>query len=76
MNSRLKPHHAVIALGAGIALFTAASGVIPIITEWHDDSSVQREVFDNIPTALKLSFYSVVPLLLVYGSYMFAMRVK
>ncbi len=76
MNSRLKPHHVVIALGAGIALFTAASGVIPIVTDWHDDSSVQREVFDNIPTALKLSFYSVIPLLLVYGAYMFAMRVK
>ncbi len=76
MSLRLKPHHFVIGLGVGIALFTAASGVIPSITDWHDDSSVQREVFDNIPTPLKTAFYTVIPLLLVYGAYMFAMRVK
>ena len=76
MNSRLKPHHLVIALGTGIAVFTAVSGVVPSITDWHDDSSVQREVFDNIPTSIKLAFYTVIPLLLVYGAYMFAMRVK
>ena len=76
MNSRLKPHHLVIALGVGIALFTATSGVIPSITNWHDESAVQREVFENVPTALKLTFYTVIPLLLVYGAYMFAMRVN
>jgi len=76
MSSRLKPHHFVIGLGVGIALFTVASGVVPNFTDWHDDSSVQREVFDNIPTALKVAFYTVIPLLLIYGSYMFAMRVK
>ena len=37
---------------------------------------MQREVFGNVPTALKLSFYSIIPILLVYGAYMFAMRVK
>jgi Fe-S oxidoreductase len=76
MTSRIKPHHLVIALGVGIATFTAVSGVLPSITEWHDDSAVQREVFDNIPTGIKLAFYTVIPLLLVYGAYMFAMRVK
>ena len=76
MNSRMKPHHFVIGLGLGIALFTVASGIVPSFTEWHDDSSVQREVFVNIPTALKLTFYTVVPLLLVYGAVMFANRVK
>ena len=76
MNTRVKPHHLVIGLGVGIALFTVVSGIVPSITDWHDESSVQREVFDNVPTALKLAFYSVIPLLLVYGAYMFAMRVK
>jgi Fe-S oxidoreductase len=76
MESRLKPHHLVIGLGVGIALFTAGSGVLPSITNWHDDSSVQREVFDNVPTGLKLTFYTVIPLLLVYGAVMFANRVK
>ncbi len=73
---RIKPHHLVIGLGAGIALFTATSGVVPLITEWHDDSPVQRHVFGNIPSAVKLAFYVVIPLVIVYGAVMFAMRVK
>jgi Fe-S oxidoreductase len=76
MKSRIKPHQLVIALGCGIALFTVGSGIAPIFTNWHDDSSVQREVFDNIPTSVKVTFYTVIPLLLVYGSVMFANRVK
>lgn len=77
MNSRIKPHQLVIALGVGIALFTVASGVFSsVIVDWHDDSDVQREVFGNVPTAFKVAFYSVVPLLLVYGAVMFANRVK
>jgi hypothetical protein len=47
--ANIKPHHLVIGLGAAIALFTATSGVVPLITEWHDDSHVQRHVFGNIP---------------------------
>ena len=76
MKPRLKPHQLVIGLGLAIALFTLISGIVPSYTNWHDDSVVQREVFGNVPTALKLSFYSIIPILLVYGAYMFAMRVK
>ncbi len=76
MKPRLKPHQLVIALGLAIALFTLISGVVPSYTNWHDDSTVQREVFGNVPSALKLSFYTVIPILLVYGAYLFAMRVK
>ncbi len=76
MNSRLKPHHYVIGLGVGVAAFTAASGIIPIFTEWHDPSPVSREVLINIPSALKFTFYTLMPVLLVYGSVMFANRVK
>ncbi len=76
MKPRLKPHQLVIGLGLAIALFTLVSGIVPSYTNWHDDSVVQREVFGNVPTALKLSFYSIIPILLVYGAYMFAMRVK
>ncbi len=73
---RLKPQHLVIALGVGIGLFTMLSGVVPLITEWHDESPVKREVFENIPSAVKLAFYTLIPLLLVYGAVMFSLRVK
>jgi Fe-S oxidoreductase/nitrate reductase gamma subunit len=75
-DTRIKPHHLVIGLGAGIALFTALSGVVSQITGWHDDAEVQREVFGNIPSAVKLAFYIVIPMVILYGSFMFAMRVK
>ncbi len=76
MDQRIRPHHLVIGLGFAIAAFTVASGVVPGLTDWHDDSSITREVFDNVPTPLKAAFYTVVPLLLVYGAWLFAMRVK
>ena len=75
-EKRVRPHHLVIGLGAAIATFTAFSGISPLITHWHDDSPIQREVFGGIPGPVKLSFYVIIPLVLLYGSVMFAMRVK
>ena len=76
MRTRVKPHHLVVALGVAIALFTAASGIAPSVTGFHDESSVTREVFGNVPGPLKVAFYTLVPILLVYGAVLFANRVK
>src|SRR5687767_5415374 len=73
---RVRPHHLVIGLGVGVAVFTAASGIVPLLVDWHDDSEVQREVFGNIPSAVKLAFYTVVPILIVYGAVLFSQRVQ
>ena len=75
-EKRIKPHHLVIGLGIAIAAFTATSGIVPLLVDWHDDSPVQREVFEGIPSGVKLAFYIVMPLILVYGSVMFSQRVK
>ena len=64
---RFRPNHAVIGLGVLVALFTAASGVASLVNDFHDDSPITREVFANIPGPLKLAFYSVIPMLIVYG---------
>ena len=69
---RIRPNQIVIGIGVAVGLFSAVSGVVPLITEWHDDSPVQREVFGNIPSALKLAFYTVVPMLIVYGAVLFS----
>jgi len=74
--SRLKPHHLVIAIGLGIAAFTVASGVVPGFTEFHDESTVTRETFGNVPTWLKAAFYTIVPILLVVGAVLFSRRMK
>ena len=52
------------------------SGVAPLVFQWFDDSPVQREVFENIPSAWKLGFYTLLPVVFVYGAVMFANRVK
>ncbi len=41
-----------------------------------DHSSITREVFDGIPTALVTIFYIVVPILLIYGAVLFSQRTR
>jgi Fe-S oxidoreductase/nitrate reductase gamma subunit len=73
---RVRPHHVVLAIGVLAGLFTLASGVVPLFTEWHDDSPISREVFGFIPDPLIVAFYTVTPILLVYVAYLFSLRVR
>ena len=76
MKSRAKPHQLAIGLGVVFATITAVSGVTATVLQWHDDSDVQREVFGNIPSAWKLVFYTVFPVLILYGAVLFSQRVR
>ena len=76
MKGRVRPHHLVIGFGVFWALFSIASGLGPLVLGWFDDSPVQREVFINIPGPWKLAFYTLLPVIFVYGSVLFANRVK
>ena len=73
---RIKPPYVVIALGVGFAILTVASGVAATVAQWHDESTTTRTVFGNIPSAWKLVFYTVLPVLIVYGAVLFANRVR
>jgi len=75
-KKRLKPYQLSIALGVGIGTFTIISGVIPQFTHWESDSPVQRTVFGGIPGALQVAFYSVIPMLLIWGSIRFSDRIR
>ena len=59
-----------------MGLFTLVSGILPQITNWHDDKSPSREVFGGIPGALQVAFYTVIPVMLVWGAIVFADRVR
>jgi Fe-S oxidoreductase/nitrate reductase gamma subunit len=76
VKPRVKPHHLAIALGALFATITLVSGITATLAQWHDDSEVQREVFGNIPGVWKLIFYTVFPVLILYGSVLFSQRVR
>jgi Fe-S oxidoreductase/nitrate reductase gamma subunit len=73
---RFKPHQLVIGIGVFIGLFTVVSGIMPQITKWHGEKSPSREVFGGIPGALQVAFYTVVPVMLVWGAITFAHRVR
>src|SRR4249920_449109 len=66
----------VIGLGVAFGVFTALSGVVPLLTKWDDEDPVSREVFGGIPSPPKLAFYTLIPVLIVYGAFVFAQRVK
>jgi Fe-S oxidoreductase/nitrate reductase gamma subunit len=76
VKSRLKPHQLAIAIGVVFAVITVTSGITAMVFQFHDDSDVQRVVFGNIPSAWKLVFYTVFPVLIVYGAVLFSQRVR
>ncbi|NNE73654.1 MAG: (Fe-S)-binding protein [Acidimicrobiales bacterium] len=76
MGRKIRPQHLVIGIGVFVALFTVVSGIVPLITEFHDESDQTREVFENIPGSIKLAFYTIIPILLVYGAVLFSYRVQ
>ena len=73
---RLRPYQLSIAIGLGVGTFTLVSGIVPNLTGWHNESPVHREVFGGIPGALKVAFYTVIPMMIVWGSFRFADRVR
>src|SRR6476661_6097710 len=73
---RPRPHQIVFAIGLLFAAFTLASSIMPAITHWHDDSPIQREVFLNIPTALKVAFYASVSVMLIIVGWLASLRVR
>jgi Fe-S oxidoreductase len=73
---RVRPSYVAVGVGIAFALLTVASGVVATVLQWHDDSGVQRVVFINIPSAWKAVFYTVLPVLIVYGAVVFSWRVR
>ncbi|MGH9211804.1 MAG: heterodisulfide reductase-related iron-sulfur binding cluster [Acidimicrobiales bacterium] len=73
---RIRPNHVVLAIGLGFAVVTVASGVTATIFQFHSESSTTREVFGDIPAAWKAVFYTILPVLIVYGAVLFAQRVQ
>ncbi len=73
---RLKPNQIAIIIGVAIAIVVALSGVAATVFQFHDDSKIQREVFGNIPGAVKLAFYTLIPVLFIYGGVVFSWRVR
>ena len=57
-------------------MFTVISGVVPLITDWDNENDMHREVFGGIPGPLQVAFYTVIPVLIAWGAFRFADRMK
>ena len=71
-----KLHHVVLGVGIAMFFFVIASGVMPGITGWHDHSNIQREVFIDVPTPLKVAFYGAVATMLLLVGWLASIRVR
>ncbi|PHX94411.1 MAG: iron-sulfur protein [Acidimicrobium sp.] len=76
VKKRFKPYQLSIAFGVGIGTFTMTSGIVPQLTGWKSTSLIHREVFGGIPTAFQVAFYTVIPMMLIWGSLRFADRIR
>ena len=65
-----------LGVGLAIAAVTVLSGIAATVFQFHDDSEIQREVFYNVPGAFKLAFYTIIPVMLVWGSLQLSYRVR
>src|SRR5947208_8661295 len=72
----LKPSLIPIILGLGIAVITAVSGILGAVAPEQDSSSIQREVFFNIPSAMRAIFYAGLPVVFVAIAWLFARRMQ
>ena len=68
-RKRFKPHQLVIGIGCFMGLFTLVSGILPQITNWHDDKSPSREVFGGIPARCRSRCYTVIPVMVGVGGH-------
>ncbi len=75
-DKRLKPHQLSLGLGIGMGAFILLSGVLPQITHWDNENEVHRTVFGNIPGPIQIAFYTLIPVMVVWGAFRFADRMK
>jgi heterodisulfide reductase subunit C/nitrate reductase gamma subunit len=71
-----RPHQIVFAIGVLVAVFTVVSGIVPALTHWHHDSNIERPVFFDVPTAVKVAFYASVATMLIVVGWLASLRVR
>ncbi len=73
---RVKPNQLALVLGIAMGIFIMVSGVLPQITGWENDNAIHRKVFGGIPGPMIIAFYTIIPVMVIWGAFMFANRMK
>ena len=71
-----RPHQLVLGVGVLASLGALASGIVPRLTGWEDDSPISRHVFGNVPDPLYWAFYATVGVMLFIVAWLVAQRVQ
>src|SRR5665213_2248449 len=72
----LKPSHLFVLFGVILAGGTALSGILGTADHFEDPSHVSRALFVDIPSPMKLVFYSLLPVLFLWAAWQLSLRAK
>src|SRR5579862_2074523 len=72
----LKPSQLVLLIGALVALLSVASGLVGAVEGWYDKSRVGRPVFFDVPDAVQVAFYTLLPLLILWSAWQLSLRAR
>jgi Fe-S oxidoreductase/nitrate reductase gamma subunit len=73
---RPRPHQVVLTVGILAVAGALASGIVPRLTEWEDDSRISRHAFTNVPDPLYWAFYATVGVMLFVTAWLVSQRVR
>ncbi|GAC1539089.1 MAG: heterodisulfide reductase-related iron-sulfur binding cluster [Acidimicrobiales bacterium] len=76
VKAPLKPSHLFISVGVLLAVGTAVSGIVGTANHFEDKSAISRPLFVDIPSPLKLVFYSLLPVLFFWAAWQLSLRAK
>jgi len=76
VKAPLKPSQLIFLVGLLLAIGTALSGIFGTLDGWQDPSTVSRATFVDIPGAVKLVFYTLLPLLFVWAGWQLSLRAR
>jgi Fe-S oxidoreductase/nitrate reductase gamma subunit len=71
-----RAHQLVLGVGVLASLGALASGIVPRLTGWEDESPISRHVFGNVPDPLYWAFYATVPVMVFMVAWLVAQRVQ
>ncbi len=77
-RKRLRPSQISLLVGVVLAGVVVVSGIVTAIWDFPGKAShtVTREVFVDIPTPLKVAFYTTLPILFLAGAWLFSLRIQ
>ena len=76
VRAPFKPSQVFVLVGLALAIGTALSGIVGTANHFEDKSPISRALFIDIPSPVKLVFYSLLPVLFLWAAWQLSLRAK